>query len=125
MRVFSVVAAVALLAGAITTPAHASTCLLQVDGKRWIDGACSTHRLGTGFKFAEDKVASRAHIGVLWVDSINSSAGSAAWGGPGRTGDNARGNEVPLGVVKRDGISCWKNAHVRLCLWGVNDSGDE
>ena len=48
MMTFRILAA-ALMTGVLATPAHAApTCLLEVDGQRYIDGACTVHWEGNG-----------------------------------------------------------------------------
>jgi hypothetical protein len=102
----------ALTAGALSAPAAAApTCLLQVDGQRYIDGSCHVNEVAHGFLIAGPS----RHIAVVWPDKIDSSRGRAAWDGKNH---NKPAQAVPLGEVRRDGISCWRNTRARLCVWG-------
>jgi hypothetical protein len=102
---------VAIVAGAISAPATAApTCLLQVDGKRYIDGSCHVTEVPRGFLIAGPS----RHLAVVWPDRIDSRRGRAAWDG---NFHNGPAQAVPLGDVRRDGISCWRNVHTRICVW--------
>jgi hypothetical protein len=102
---------VAIVAGALTAPAIAApTCLLEVDGRRYIDGSCHVTEVPRGFLIAGPS----RHIAVLRPDPINSSRATAAWDG---NFHNGPAQAVPLGDVRRDGISCWRNVHTRICVW--------
>ena len=99
-----------VLAGAISAPVNAATCLLQVDGKRYIDGSCHVTEVPRGFLIAGPS----RHLAVVWPDQIDSRRGHAAWDG---NFHNGPAQAVPLGEVRRDGISCWRNVHTRICVW--------
>ena len=101
----------AVIGIALSLPAHAApTCLLEVDGRRYIDGDCHVTEVPRGFLVAGPS----RHIAVLRPDPINSSRATAAWDG---NFHNGPAQAVPLGDVRRDGISCWRNVHTRICVW--------
>ena len=101
----------AILAGAISAPANAATCLLEVDAKRYIDGSCHVRDVARGILIAGPS----RHIAVVWPDKIDSSRATAAWDG---IFHNGPAQAVPLGEVRRDGMACWRGPQVRICIWG-------
>lgn len=91
--------------GAPQTPPNRKNCLLVVDGKKAIDGACYWKQDDTDKgSFYMEGNRYFAYIG------IDGSTASGAWNEtPGST--HAHTN---LGDMKRDG-KCWKSKTVRLC----------
>ena len=101
----------ALVAGGLTAPAHAGSCLLDVGGERIMTGACETK---VGPREIMIRQPGGGEAATVRVDAINSSRGFAVWNGRGGVG---REDEW-LGPVERDGEFCWRGSRVRLCLWG-------
>ncbi|XUY27074.1 hypothetical protein RMR21_001465 [Agrobacterium sp. rho-8.1] len=87
------------------TPPNRKNCLLEVDGKKAINGVCYWGPYGTDKgSFVMEGNQYFAYIG------INGSTASGTWNAtPGST--HAHSN---LGDMKRDG-KCWKSNKVRLC----------
>src|SRR4051794_13539069 len=97
-----------LVAGALAAPALAApTCLVEIDGKRLLDGPCEA------FRGQEDRLALRGSGGAAVVlpflgDSDHAhGAWSGAHGGEGRS----------FGPLERDGVSCWRGSGSRVCAW--------
>src|SRR3954471_20068947 len=99
-----------LLAGALSAPAIAApTCLLEVDGHRYLDGSCKAvkdhdGRLVIGGMGGTSAVV-RPHLG-------DSNRARVVWQ------DGPLGRVERLGSLERDGTSCWRGARVRVCAWG-------
>src|SRR4051812_24155516 len=98
-----------IMAGALAAPARAgSTCLVEIDGRRHVDGSCEAFRDPEGrLLLGDGRVAAlvRPHLG----DSDNA---SGAWQG------RSEGRARDLGLLERDGVFCWRNARARVCAWG-------
>src|SRR3954471_20427807 len=88
-----------ILAGALVAPAMASsTCLVEIDGRRHVDGSCEAIKDSEGHLLLGDgRVAAliRPHLG----DSDNA---SGAWR------DHHGGRAEDLGPLRRDGVFCWR-----------------
>jgi hypothetical protein len=99
----------AIVAGALIVPAHAGpTCVLEVDGQRLLDGSCDASKMDG------DRLVVGDHngIGALVRPSLGDSDHAAG-------AYKAEGQLHDLGPLERDGVSCWRNARVRLCAWGA------
>lgn len=96
----SLIAATPVLAGS-------GTCLVEVDGRRFVDGSC---RVATG---PDGRVSMHDSRRGYWVviDREHGREARAAWNG--RFADRPE----PLGVMWREGPSCWRNHRGRICAW--------
>jgi hypothetical protein len=84
------------------------TCLLEVDGQRYIDGACD----GARDKLGGMLIGNSASTAIVRTRPGDSDRGSGIWRG------DASGHVKNLGPLSRDGTSCWRNARTRICVWG-------
>lgn len=104
------VLAVALIG--LSTAAHAApTCLLEVNGRRVLDGSCNATRFGNGKIVIGDPRGTGAFVRPDFADSDRATGAYKSDGG------RTRG----LGELSRDGMSCWRGRGVRLCAWGAQD----
>src|SRR4051794_19772264 len=87
-------------AGAIDAPAHAApTCLLEVDGQRYLDGACDAARHADGVLV----MGNRRSVSPLVRPRLgDSDHGVGAW--------KSNGQLQHFGPLERDGPSCWRGA---------------
>ncbi len=85
-------------------------CLLQVDGRVYIDGDCYFKPLSSGSGGFQIAGAGGKYFAYLYVEGPD--MGSGHWNG---AIDEARAH-TPLGALRRDG-ACWTNATVKLCAW--------
>jgi|SRR3954469_15270021 len=98
-----------LMAGAISAPAIAApTCLIEVNGKRLLNGSCDASRLENGGVVMGDYKSVSALVRPRLGDSDNA---IGAYKVDGMVRD--------LGHLRRDGTSCWRGDGVRLCAWGA------
>src|SRR4051794_27936054 len=95
------------MAGAFSAPAIAApTCLLEIDGRRHIDGNCQAVTDRDGRLVLGDNGGAAAVIRPGLGDSDR--AGGAWQGG-------STGRIESLGPLQRDGVSCWRGTGVRVC----------
>lgn len=90
--------------------ARPAQCLLQVDGRVYIDGDCDFKPLTAGAGDFQITGAGGKYFAYFYVEGPN--LGSGHWNGA--IGE-ARAH-TPLGTLQRDG-ACWANATVKLCAW--------
>lgn len=107
------VAAVAALAPCL--PAHAAevdgTCLLEVEGKRYIDGPCKIDLEGDGSFIATSyRGGAIAYFAYVLLDGGDEATGY--WNGD----IGASHAHSPLGTLRRAG-ACWQNAGAKVCAW--------
>lgn len=89
-------------------------CLLEVGGRKLIDGECDYELEATG-SFRVHETKSNQFAAVVRGHDV----AQAYWNGPARL---ATGN-VPLGDVMRDG-ACWHTlGEDKICLWGEGKKG--
>ena len=99
-----------ILVGALGAPAHAgSTCLIEIDGRRLLDGSCQVAkdhngRLVLGGQGGAGAVV-RPHLG-------DSNRARGVWQ------DGPLGRVERFGSLERDGDFCWRGAGARICAWG-------
>src|SRR3954470_21757680 len=99
-----------MVAGALIAPALAApTCLLEVDGHRYLDGSCKAVRDADGRLVLGGMGGTSAVVRPYLGDS-NRALGS--WQ------DGPLGCVERLGSLEGDGVSCWRNARARVCAWG-------
>ncbi|MES5099265.1 hypothetical protein ABUK73_13635 [Agrobacterium sp. BA1120] len=90
---------------------NCKNCLLQVNGKKAIDGACHW----SGSSLDKNSIYMQANGYFAYIE-INQSTADGWWNEtPGSTHAHSE-----LGEMKREG-QCWKNKNVRLCP-GVSGS---
>lgn len=101
--------ALGLLASA---PAVAApTCLVEVDGKRYVDGPCRAWtdrdgRMAIGSVRGGDATRTSSYMGP----EFDRQAGGV-WRNP--TANRYEG----LGPMRRSGPSCWEGRGSRVCMW--------
>ena len=96
----------------IATPALAlnGTCVIQVDGKTYLNGPCPiTLEKGGDFVAGSDGTKAAKYFAYV---SINKETGKADgfWNGP----DGASHAHDPLGELTRQG-ACWVNQRAKVC----------
>lgn len=95
--------------------AKSADCLLEIDGKAYIDGVC---QMSPGEK-GSFQIGSSSRGRLDYFASVDVE-------GPGRaTGfwnldRGAAHAHTPLGALKAAG-ACWTNAHVRICAWKIGE----
>ena len=100
--------ALAGMAVVLASPALAeTTCLIEVDGQRSLDGPCAVRSARQVVFF--DQRGGGLSVAVV-LDQAHADRGEAD-----RT--NAAGWREQLGPVHRDG-PCWIGDRVRFCAWG-------
>lgn len=108
--VFTIVATV-LLAG--SADARSADCLLEVDGRSYIDGICDFDPAPRGSFQISTRSSGRLEF-VAELDVLSSGAARGAWNG-------ARGDgRYTLGVLTPAG-ACWVNSRARVCAWKVGE----
>lgn len=103
---------VAILAFTIALPAQArpAKCLLEIEGKTYIDGQCDFKPLHKSDGSFQITGANGKHFAYVYVDGGQTA--TAHWNGA--IGEN-RAHD-PLGNLTRDG-ACWNSKTVKLCAW--------
>lgn len=99
-----VVPASVIVGGAV---AAAPTCLVEIDGRRAIDGPCRLQTAPSGRTLIEGRSGQKVSIGREFGRESR-----AAWNG--RYGDRVES----LDTMRRTGPSCWENHRGRICAWG-------
>lgn len=83
-------------------------CLLEIDGKKYISGACRIEmQNGGSFQIYDLK----KHGYFAYVD-VSGSTAEGYWNEDPR----ATHAHSPLGTLTRDG-ACWLNDHAKICAW--------
>lgn len=95
---------------AFPAQARPAKCLLEVEGRTYIDGPCDFASLRSGDGSFLITGASGKHFAYVYVE--DGEKASAHWNGI--LGEN-RAHD-PLGTLTRDG-ACWANSRVKLCAW--------
>ena len=95
---------------ALPAQARPAKCLLQVEGKTYIDGPCNFEPSRKGDGSFQITGESGKHFAYVYVEGDRTAA--AHWNGI--LGEN-RAHD-PLGTLTRDG-ACWSNATAKLCAW--------
>lgn len=93
----------------LAAPAWAGSCLVEVQGQRYLDGSCDIRRSDRGFIVAKPGGGQAA---AVHIDPFDSNRGHAGWNG--RMGDRPDGQG--LGPMRREG-SCWVNDKAKVCAW--------
>lgn len=93
--------------------AKPADCLLIVDGRTQIDGACEFYADQRGFQI---RSFSKPMI-VVHVPRMGQDGAYAFWNE--RSGVNAANSN--LGDLTRDG-ACWVNARTRVCAWKLGET---
>lgn len=98
----------------IAGPAFAGQgrCLLEVDGRAYLDSRCRIELFGDG-GFSIGRGTTR--VGSRYFAVVNVQRAGLAegfWNGPEA---ESHAHEA-LGALTRDG-ACWKNAKARVCAW--------
>lgn len=91
-------------------------CLLEVDGKRYIDGTCSMSSSGPGRGSFEIASAGRSRKGYRALVEVGAGQANGFWNGDIGVTDA----DVPLGVLRPSG-ACWTNARARVCAWKIGE----
>ncbi len=83
-------------------------CLLQVDGKKYISGACRIDiQKGGSFQIYDLK----KHGYFAYVD-VDGNTAEGYW----NEDPMATHAQSPLGTLARDG-ACWQNERAKVCAW--------
>lgn len=98
---------------AITVVANAQSskrgrCLLEVNGKKYISGACKIEMDEDG-SFRVYDLKKRGYFAYV---TITDNGATGSWNGVQR-GSHAHDD---LGELMRDG-GCWKNENAKVCAW--------
>lgn len=110
MKLFALLTTLLLGFSAHASPAK---CLLQVDGKTYLNGICNFENEGNGsFTIGTGSVNASRYFAYVLV--WGNGTAHAYWNGE-EAGPNAHDN---LGPVKRDG-ACRYNSRVRVCAWAL------
>ncbi|MCL3882676.1 hypothetical protein [Marivita sp. GX14005] len=109
LSLFFVASTLSIAIGA-TAQARPAKCLLEVQGKTFIDGSCEFHTLSSNDGSFQITGANGMHFAYLYVEGDGKA--SAYWNG--EIGEN-RAHD-PLGTLTRDG-ACWSNTTAKLCAW--------
>ncbi|HRK65965.1 MAG TPA: hypothetical protein PKY73_00320 [Hyphomonas sp.] len=104
---FAVMASVVAVA-VHPTEAGPATCVLEVAGKSYIDGACDHRLLDGGRSGFQVTGADGRHFVYVYVESESA---TAHWNGESA---ESRAHD-PLGELRRDG-ACWINDGARICV---------
>jgi hypothetical protein len=89
---------------AISSP----TCLVEVDGQRYVDGSCRSRSAPNG-DFSVGKRDGLSNSYRATVETRDSNSGFGYW-------NKGTGQVESLGHMTREG-SCWRNARARICGW--------
>lgn len=88
------------------TPAYAATCLLEVDGKAYIDGPCEF----SSWEGGDFQILAGDYFAYVYPSDAPA---YGYWNGtPGATHAHD-----PLGELRRDG-ACWVNETAKVCAYG-------
>ncbi len=102
--------AAAFLLAAHTAHAFTGKCVLQVDGKTYLNGPCPMSvEKGGDFTIGTDGTKAGKYFAMV---SIDKAAGTADgwWSGP----DGGTHAHDPLGTLTRQG-ACWVNERAKVC----------
>ena len=105
-----VFAAILIAASGQTAQARTAKCLLEVDGKAFIDGQCDFRPL-TG-KSGDFQITSADGLYFAYLYVEKGRNGTGHWNEEPGAGHA----HTPLGPLTRDG-ACWKSDTVKLCAW--------
>ena len=106
----------ALIGPGATTPtatatAHAGNCVIEADGRVWLDGPCEHAVNGPGsiiLNSGADETGDYAYL-----DRVSETQATGSWSG----GGGAAHAHSPLGDLTREGDSdCWASDIGRVCL---------
>ncbi|MDT2022425.1 hypothetical protein [Methylocella sp. CPCC 101449] len=107
---------VSLLLGFISTAdARPADCLLEVQGRRVIDGACDFTAMPDG----SFQISAKRGQNIEWFAQVQVSERNVAqgyWNGEA----GARHAHYNLGQLQASG-ACWSNATARVCAWKIGE----
>lgn len=109
---FCMVSGLGLAASAVPAVATPASCVLEVEGKPYIDGQCSFERLSRDDGSFKIMGAAGDYFAYVYVEGENRA--TAHWNeiaGVNRA-------HTPLGALTRDG-ACWISDTVRICATAV------
>lgn len=107
LLIFATFAAAIVALPALARPAK---CLIEVEGKAYVDGPCDFRPLSGGGGSFQITGESGKHFAYVYVEGDGKA--SAHWNG---ILGESRAHD-PLGTLARDG-ACWSNATAKLCAW--------
>jgi hypothetical protein len=114
--------ALSLIAGVAIAKDVNGKCLLQVDGKNYIDGKCPIIVDKDSITIGVSKRTSTVdYFATIFLDDDNKNIGEGYWNEEKHL-DRA---QALLGTLKRNG-ECWENEKTKICAWASNvTSADE
>jgi hypothetical protein len=88
-------------------------CLLEVDGRRYLDGPCNIVMQRDGsFEIGTGERKRAQYFAVVFLSKDTPGLAEGWWNG--RDGESHA--HTPLGNLSRQG-GCWTNARVKVCAW--------
>ncbi|WP_050526520.1 hypothetical protein [Pseudorhodobacter aquimaris] len=97
------------LLAALPAQARPAKCLMEVNGKAYIDGACDFEALDKTGSF---KISAPDFLYFAYVNVDVPGIAKGYW----NEEKGANHAHTPLGTLKRDG-ACWRNKAAKLCAW--------
>lgn len=94
--------------------ARGADCLLEIDGKTYVDGTCNFELCPGHGSFQISTVRSGNLEYLAQVDVIDPDRAVGRWSGSGGTGRISLGELAPAGA-------CWVNARARICAWKLGE----
>ncbi|WFT81302.1 MULTISPECIES: hypothetical protein [unclassified Methylobacterium] len=87
-------------------------CLIEVGGKRYLDGRCNIESDADG-NFSVGTGDRRSSKFFAYVNKNEDGTAEGSWNGA-RGGSHAHDS---LGTLKPQGSACWANATAKVCAW--------
>ena len=127
MRLIRIIAVAFLVSPLMSTVAEAEEtaiakegrkvrkCLMEVDGKTYINGPCNFARHEEGGGFAIEGLNNRQIDRGIWPWSASVSAEGGFWNNDGGYPASHQ-HDTFGGPMWREG-ACWVNARARVCAW--------